>query len=220
MTIGDSSMRSYWPAIILSVLGHIALIGFIFWGSPADSPKKQVKTPSYVKATLIELAPKVKAKPIVQPKKLSATTKKKDEQRKKALKKKKQQKIAVQKEQKKLAEQKRKSQLAKRKAEKAKEKAKKDQERREAEKRKQEKIKQREQKAESERQALIRALAEERARLNAQQQAAEDAKVVQSYTALIAQRVEKNWRKNVPIRVFEQQFRVLSFSFSPEDLRQ
>ena len=274
-SVGEK-MRSYGPAIILSVLGHAALISFILWGLPKEAPKKQVKTPSYVKATLVELKPKVKPKPVSPPKKVVKPPKKKDDQRKKALDKKKQQRIAEQKKQKKLAEQKRKNQLAKKKAEddkKKREAQKKKEEKRQEEKRKQEEL-ERQQQAELERQTLVKALAEERARLDVQKQAAEDAEIVQSYVALIAQRVEQNWSrppsarngmevvlriqlvptgqvinvdvvsgsgdsafdrsaeravkkaerfpelKDIPIRVFEQQFRVLNFSFSPEDLRQ
>ncbi|ODS22589.1 protein TolA [Candidatus Endobugula sertula] len=269
-------MRSYWRAIILSITGHTLLIALAIWGWEASTKKPSVTQPHYIQATLIELKPKEKTTttPKTQSKpKPKPTPKKKNKPKpklqdnlseKKQLEKKKQQQ-KKRAEQQRKQEQQRKNQLAKKKVEEKKKQA-------EALKYQQELEKKRQ--TELEQQALMQALAEEKARLDAEKQAAEDDALVQSYIALMADRVEQNWSrppsarngmevllriqlvptgqvirvdviqgsgdsafdrsairavkradrfpelKDVPARIFEQQFRTLTFSFSPEDLRQ
>ena len=273
-------MRSYWPAIIVSFIGHGVLVFLAVWGWEATYKKTEVKKPSYIKASLVELKPKVKPKTEVKnipaPKPKPKPKPKKDDSKKRDLEKKKQQQLAEKK--RREAEQKRKNQLAKKKAEEArklkekKERERKERERRAAEEKRREQAQK--QQEELERQALAKALAAEKAQLEAERQAAEDAATVESYSALIADKVERNWSRPpsarngmqvtlrihlvptgqvvgvsvlkssgdsifddkavravkkaerfpelqaLPSRIFEQQFRVFKFEFSPEDLRQ
>ena len=260
-------MNSYWPAILLSALGHAVLVFFVIWGWQGSAQPPSIKKPAYVKATLVEMEPKAPKK--VVPKSTSPSKplpKKADDRKAKAEEKKKRDERKKQ-----QAEQERKNQLAKKRAE-----EKKRLEELAREKKAQEQAREDERKRQQqlEQEALAQSIAKEQARLEAEQQATEDQAVVQSYIALIAQQVEQNWSRppsarngmqvvlriqlvptgqiigvdvvdssgdsafdrsavravkkterfpelrNVSIRIFEQQFRVLNFIFEPKDLRQ
>lgn len=194
-------MRSYAPAIIVSFIGHALLITLVVWGWEfSDHKTTEVKKPSYIKASLVELKPKVKPKAETKkkpaPKPKPKPKPKKDDSKKRAEEKKKQQQLAEKK--RREAEQQRKNQLAKKKAEeKRKEQERKEKERKAAEEKR--RLEQQQQ-AELERQALAKALAAEQAQLEAEKQAAEDAATVQSYLALIADKVERSWSRPASAR--------------------
>jgi len=185
-------MASYLPGIIVSVLAHALLVVLVTWGWSASQPVA-VKTPSYVKATLVELDAKQRPKRVVKPPVVKPKVPKVDEAKKKR-----EQKVA----EKKRQEQKRaKEKAAKAKALKqkqAKERAKKQREEQQRKAKQQEK--QRREQAlkkqrEQEQQAVTDALAKEQAALDAEQQALDDEQASQSYNALIAARIEQNWSR-------------------------
>lgn len=180
------SSSSYFFPVTLSVGIHAAVLVFMAWGWTPSAEKKQVATPRYIPAELIQLkatAPKVAPPPKKKQKVDNAADRKKQEQQKKrqqeikrkaadaaALKQKKQQ----QEKDKAKAE---KERLAKQTAEKERL-AKQEQERQ----RQEEDQKKREQ-------AFSDQLEEERALMQAQ----ENAVTAQSYSALIHDRVRQNW---------------------------
>lgn len=175
-------MRSYWPAVIISMMGHGLLVWFVVWGWSASADKVEVVPPTYIKATLVELEQKQKPKKISPPKKKNNTKKQQLEKKKQQQKKKQAEKKRLQ------QEQERKNQLAKKLAKAEAEKKKKTLEAQ----RKQELIKE----LEAERQQeLQQAIAEEKLRLEAEQQAAENATLAQSYNHIINQRVSDNWSR-------------------------
>lgn len=204
-------MTSYRLPIVLSVLGHIALVVLVVWGWSASAEKRVIKQPTYIKATLLQV--EQKAKPVEQkkqPPKPDEAIKKQQEAaaKKRREQEQKKQREAKRLEQKKAAEKKaaqekaRKNQLAKkREAErkkkeaerKQKEKAEQEKKRKEDEARRQAAL---EKEIEQERQReLQKRIEAEKARLAAEQQAANDAELVASYTSIINERVSANWSR-------------------------
>jgi len=173
-------MRSYFPAIILSLLLHAGLILLVVWGWQFTDEKPVIKPPNYIKAALVELKAKTNKQPKKDPVQKQVAEKKNDQIKQQQEKQKREAKEKA----KKRAQELKKNQLAKQKSEKEKaEKAKKEKQRHEREKQK---------KAEAlKKQALANELAKEKERL----QAEEDTVAAQSYSALIAARVERNWRR-------------------------
>jgi colicin import membrane protein len=186
-------MRSYWPAIAASLLGHGVLIGFVLWGWNATAVTPEVKKPAYIKATLVQLEEKAKPKKVTpQPKPPKKKDDKKALEKKKLQEKKRKEKKLAEKKarEKKQAEEKRKNQLAKKKAE---EKAAEEKRQKEQEKQRKEDL---QKELERERQQeLERTIAAEKARQAAEQQAAEDAIVAQSYNHIIDKKVSDNWSR-------------------------
>jgi colicin import membrane protein len=268
------------------MIGHGVLVWLVVLGWSAATEKKIITKPSYIKATLVAFEQKAKpvVKDVIKPKPNEALKKKREAAAKQQrLQKEKEKKAAKRKaEQKKAAEAKvRKNQLVKKREE---EKKKKDAERKkleQAEKDKQNEEEEALRKAalqkdiEQERQReLERSIANEKALVRAEEQAANDAELVASYTSIIDDKVSANWSrpssarngmsalvriqlvptgkvinvsvvkssgdsafdrsaeqavhktdsfpelKDMPIRVFEQNFRVFTLYFEPEDLRQ
>ncbi len=186
-------MRSYWPAIIVSLMGHSVLVWLVVWGWQASSKPALVKPPAYVKATLVSLEQKAKPKPI--PKKQPAPPKVNNEKKRLEEKKKQEQKkLAEQKKrqqaQAKKAAQERKNQLAKKQAE---EKKKAEEKRKQQEQERLAKLEQEEKDRRKE--ELARELAAEQTRLREEQQAAADADLIQSYNSIINDRVSQNWSR-------------------------
>jgi len=209
-------MKSYIPAIVISVLLHGVVIALVFIGWQASPPKK-VEQPAFIKATLVDLktegkkaAPKSKAKPKPVPKKVNLEKKRKEAAKKKAAEKKRKQALAKKKaaqkakekaKQEKLKQQKLKQQklakekaLAKKRAQEAKEQAQKEKQRL------QEKAKAEQQQLEKQR--LQENLQRERARLDAERKAElaavqleADKKASQSYISVIQRRINDSWSR-------------------------
>ncbi|MFT5116919.1 MAG: colicin import membrane protein [Kiritimatiellia bacterium] len=181
-------MRSLWPAIFISMIGHGVLVWLVVWGWSAATPRENIKQPSYIKATLVQLEEKAKptVKPTLKPVVKDNTAKQqaaKQQQRAK--------KLAAQKRAKQQkAEKQRKNQLAKKKAE---------AENKQAElQKKQERQRKVDllQELEKERQQeLQQTIALENARIRADQQAAENATIAQSYSSVIDEKVSDNWSR-------------------------
>ncbi|MCV6615378.1 MAG: cell envelope integrity protein TolA, partial [Cellvibrionaceae bacterium] len=259
--------------ILVSVTLHALLVAAVFWGwQSAEPPKRQV-SPKYVQAKLVQLKPKSQKKPAAKPKpKIIDLTKKKREQQRKKAEQEKKRKLAKQKAErdKKAREKKAREKKAKEKA--AREKAAKEKAARE----KAAKEKAAKQKAARERELQRQLDAEmeaERKAMELQQQAEEDEQYSQSYSAIIAQKVENYWSrpgsarkgmqcvlrislvptgrvvnvtvvkssgnaafdrsaenavrraeefpelKQLPLAVFERNFRQFTLTFNPKDLR-
>lgn len=186
-------MRSYWPAIVVSVIGHCLLIGFVLWGWGATESKIEAKKPNYIKATLVQLEEKATPKIVKpQPKPPAKNNdKKKDAEKKRQEQNLKAKELAEKKRlKKKQAEAKLKNQIAKKKAEEkaAAEKLKKEQE----EKQKEKLLKELELERQQE---LERTIAAENAKLAADKQAAEDDIIAQSYNQIIDEKVSANWSR-------------------------
>ena len=60
-------MRSYWSATIVSILAHAALIIVVAWGWQFSSKPVEIKTPAYIKASLVELKAKAPRKEAPKP---------------------------------------------------------------------------------------------------------------------------------------------------------
>ena len=182
-------MRSYWPAIVVSVVGHCLLIGFVIWGWSATEVKAEAKKPNYIKATLIQLEEKATPKKVKkQPKPPEKNnTKQKELEKKQQEKKLKAKKLAEKKRlKKKQDEVKRKNQIAKKKAE----------EKAAADKLQKEQKNKLLKELELERQQeLERTIAAEKAKLAADKQAADDGIVAQSYNHIIDEKVSENWSR-------------------------
>jgi colicin import membrane protein len=268
------------------MIGHGVLVWLVVLGWSATTEKKIITKPSYIKATLVAFEQKAKpvVKDVIKPKPDEALKKKREAAAKKQrLQKEKEKKAAKRKaEQKKAAEANlRKNQLAKKREE---EKKKKDTERKKLEKAEKDKQNEEEEalrKAalqkdiEQERQReLEKSITAEKARLKADEQAAADAELAESYHSVIHDKVSANWSRppsarngmsallriqlvptgevisvdvidgsgdaafdrsaslavnkaenfpelqNLPIHVFEKNFRMFNLLFKPQDLRQ
>lgn len=185
-------MKSYWPAILVSLMGHGLLVWLAVWGWSSASPKPEIKKPSYVKATLVQLEEKAKPKPKpIKPKPPSTPKPKQDNAKK-------QKELAKKQREKKLAEQKRLKKVeAERKKQRAQKKAK---EKAAADKKKKAQEKQRKEdllaELEKERQQeLVNSIEAEKVRIKAEQQAAKDDVLAQSYNHIIDARVSENWSR-------------------------
>ena len=180
-------MTSYWPGVLLSVMVHLLLVALLSW-SWLSSSTPEINKPRYIKATLIELEAKTPVKPKVDPAKVAA-----EEMRRRQLEKEKQaQKQKEKKEQEKTkAREKRirEQQAEARKANIAREKAL-------QERRKRERLEQQKQlELAQQQQAVADELAREQQRLALEEQAQTDRSISQSYSALIASRIEQNWSR-------------------------
>jgi colicin import membrane protein len=173
------------------MIGHALVVWLVVWGWSAASPKLEAKKPSYVKATLIQLEEKAKPKP--KPVKTITPAKqkpKKDDAKKRALAKKKQQEKKLAEQKRKKIEAERKNQLAKKKAA---EKAAAEKKQKEQElQRKADLLKALEQERQQE---LQQSIDQEKARVKAEQAAAEDTVLAQSYNHIINARVTENWSR-------------------------
>jgi len=198
-------IRTYLPAIMISILLHALVITLVFKGWGAHEPSKVIERPAFIKATLIDLktqgeksAPKSTAKPKAVPKKVNLEKKREEAAKKKAAENRRKQQIAKKKANAKAKKnQLNKQKLAKEKAlaaKKAKAQAQKDKQRiQEQAKATREAL---------EKQRLQESLERERARLEAEQQAElaavqleEDNIAALSYADAIRQRVEANWSR-------------------------
>lgn len=204
-------MKSYIPAIVISVLLHGVVIALVFIGWQASPPKK-VEQPAFIKATLVKVktegkkaAPKSKAKPKPVPKKVNLEKKRKEAAKKKAAEKKRKQALAKKKaaqkakekaKQEKLKQQKlaKEKALAKKRAQEAKEQAQKERQRL------QEQAKAEQQQLEKQR--LQENLQRERARLDAEREAElaavqleADKEASQSYISVIQRRINDSWSR-------------------------
>jgi colicin import membrane protein len=183
-------MASYFPATIISLIIHGAIIFIIFAGINLFPEKELPKPPNYIKATLVDIKPQGKEgapKEKPKPKKIDLTKKKLEQERLQ-----KEAEALKIKKQKAEAEAKRKKELALKK------------------KKEEEKKKQREElkkQAEKERKKLEKQqfeenLAKERERIEAEQKAEalalqteNDKQLSQSYSMMIQQRIEQSWSR-------------------------
>lgn len=183
-------MNSYILPVFVSIALHAIIVLVVTYGWEASSQKPTVKMPRYVEAKLVQLKAKTPDKKPPKPK-----TRKVD------LTKKRQQQAALERKRRLEAEKKRKLALKKRKEKEKREKEareKKEKEKREREKKEQARLaeleKQRQleqQEQERRQQAIEQELAEEESLLLEEQYAM----TAQSYTALIAARIEQNWSR-------------------------
>lgn len=181
-----SFLEKYVAPAFLSILLHGALLGFLLVGlSPAPVPK-QVKTPNFVQAQLVQLEDQSKTpKPADKPKVVDLTQQRKEQERLAQQKRQQEQKRRQEQAQKQKAEAERKKKAQEEAARKAKAEAER-KAKAEAEQKQREQLrKQREQ------QAFETALAQEQARLDEQSYAV----TAQSYMSAIAQRVIQNWSR-------------------------
>ncbi len=186
-------MKSYGLGIIVSLLSHTVLVILVVWGWQAATPQKQIETPQHVKAVFIELEQKAKPSPDVN-KKRQNEIKKKEQQRRLAEKKKReQQEKAKQLALKKAKEEKARKEkaLQEQREKERKEELRKQQERQEELRKELEKEQQQQQRQKE----LEQAIAAEKARKAAEQQASEDERVVSSYISIIRDRVSANWSR-------------------------
>ena len=178
-------MITYWPAIILSLSLHFALIALVLLGWQQKPNEELIKPPAYIKATLIDLEVQSKqsAKKVqAAPKKIESDNNRKQQESLNKL----------------AREQTRKKQLALEKAAKQK----KLKEQRLAEQKKTQLQRQK-----LERQLFEENLLKEKERLEAEEQAEslarqiEDDKLLsQSYSMLIQQRIQQNWSRPLSAR--------------------
>lgn len=175
----------------LSLLLHGALLGFLFFGFAPAPTQREIKMPNFVQAKLVKLEDQSKSqKPAEQPKVVDLTQKQKEQERLAQQKRQQELKRKEAEAQKKKAEAERKQKEQQKKVqEEAARKAKAEAERKakaEAEQKQQEQLrKQREQ------QAFEAALAQEQAQLQEESYAV----TAQSYMSVIAQRVIENWSR-------------------------
>lgn len=158
-------MISYWPGVLFSAVVHLLLVATLAWNWQSV-PTPEIRTPRHVKATLVKLDLKTAVKPDVKPN-IDKTDS--AEQRR--------QRAAVEKKRRQLERQK--TELKKKKREK------KEQAQRE----------QREQQLAQRQQVITNELAREKERLLFEEQARTDSVTSQSYSALIAARIEQNWSR-------------------------
>ena len=164
-------LTDYWPGILFSAVVHLALVALLLlnWSS---APTPQVNTPRHIQATLVQLDAKTVAKPKDTP-----TV----DQQKAAL--------AEQRKQQAAAEKQRRQREIERER-KAREKRVKEQQAREKKAQLE-----REQALQQQQQAIANELALEKERLLLEEQAQIDEATTQSYSALIAARIEQNWSR-------------------------
>lgn len=191
-------MRSLWPAIFISMIGHGVLVWLVVWGWSAATPRENIKKPNYIKATLVQL--EEKAKPTVKTRPKPKVTN--NAAKRQALKlKNKREKLAAQKQAKQQkAEKQRKNQLAKKQAEAEKKRTElkqKERQQKEELQRKADLLKELEQERQQE---LEQTIALENARIKAEQQAAEHALIAQSYNSIINEKVSDNWSRPASAR--------------------
>ena len=180
-------MSAYWPGLLLSIAFHSLLIALLYRNWPL-SPAPEIKTPRYIKATLVEL----EEKSAITPKVDSA-----EQHNRQAAAEKERQRLERKKEveREKKAQQQR-IQEEKAKAEKAKqEKAKEEKAKAARERARQEQLEQQKQQQLAQQQAVADELAREQERLSMEEQAQTDIAISQSYSALIASRIEQNWSR-------------------------
>lgn len=173
------SSSGYTLPAIISVGLHLVLFVFVFWGWQASSTEKRTTTPRYIEAKIVQLeatAPKA-APPKPEPKKVDVAARREEAERQRR------------EEARRRDEQRRNQQAEKER----KEKERKEQERlaQEAAERQREAEEQRQAEQRRMQEALAEELEAERSRLQAQ----ENASVAQSYTALISDRIERNWSR-------------------------
>jgi colicin import membrane protein len=165
------------------MIGHGVLVWLVVWGWSAATPRENFKKPSYIKATLVQL--EEKAMPARKPAVNDNAAKRQTLKQQRA------KKLAAQKRAKqKKAEKQRKNQLAKKKAETEEKQA--ELQKKEADQRKADLLKELEEERQQEFQQTI---ALENERIKAEQQAAENATVAQSYNSIISDKVSDNWSR-------------------------
>ena len=169
-------MSAYWPGLLLSIVVHSLLVALLArnW---SFSPTPEIKTPRYLKATLVEL----EAKSVITPTVDSA------EQRNKQ--------AAIEKERRQLE---RKEELEREK--KAQQQKIREKEKKAKERARQEQLKRQKQQQLARQQAIADELAREQERLSMEEQARTDRSISQSYSALIAARIEQNWSRPLSAR--------------------
>ena len=169
-------MSAYWPGLLLSIVVHSLLVALLArnW---SFSPTPEIKTPRYLKATLVEL----EAKSVITPTVDSA------EQRNKQ--------AAIEKERRQLERKEEVEREKKAQQQKIREKEKKAKERA-----RQEQLKRQKQQQLARQQAIADELAREQERLSMEEQARTDRSISQSYSALIAARIEQNWSRPLSAR--------------------
>ena len=166
-------ISSYWPGVLFSTVAHLLLVTVLSW-SWQSSSIPEVRTPRYIKATLVELESKAAIEPSDRDKVNLA------EQRR--------QQAAAEKERRRQLEREKKARTKSKQEKKAK--AKQAQIAREQARREQ----QRQQQL-AQQQAVVDDLAREKERLIVEEQARTDEAISQSYSALIAARIEQNWSR-------------------------
>ena len=169
-------MSTYWPGLLLSIVVHSLLVALLArnW---SFSPTPEIKAPRYLKATLVEL----EAKSVITPTVDSA------EQRNKQ--------AAIEKERRQLE---RKEELEREK--KAQQQKIREKEKKAKERARQEQLKRQKQQQLARQQAIADELAREQERLSMEEQARTDRSISQSYSALIAARIEQNWSRPLSAR--------------------
>lgn len=188
----------YAVPVAISVAMHSVLVVLVVWGWQTTPAPKQKIMPRYVEATLVTIKPQA-AEPAAaapKPKVVDVAARQQEQQRQKAEAEQKKRLATEQAERerlRKLAEEKKKKEqeLADKKKKEQAEAERKKREQAEAEKKRleQERLKQEQQLRQEA--AFSEALAEEAAMLNAQQSEV----TAQSYVALMAQRIERNWSR-------------------------
>lgn len=171
---------SYTIPAIVSVSLHLALFALVLWGWEASSSERRIKVPRYIEAKIVQMeaaAPKA-APPKPEPKKIDVAARREE------------------------AERQRREEQARRQAEQLKkeqaEKARKEKERKEKERKAREEAERKRQQEEqrlAEQRRMQEAIEEELAAEQSRLQAQENASVAQSYTALISDRIERNWSR-------------------------
>jgi colicin import membrane protein len=179
---------SYTLPAIASVSLHLVLFVLVFWGWQASSTEKQTIKPRYIEAKIVQIeaaAPKA-APPKPEPRKIDVAARREEAERQRR-----------EAEARRVAEQRRQQQAEARREER-KELQRKEQERKEQERLAQEAA-ERQRRAEEQKQAeqqrMQQVLAEELEAERSRLQAQENATVAQSYTALISDRIERNWSR-------------------------
>ena len=174
------SFLSYSVAVLVSLVLHLGLLAVLFVGWEPETTRIMVQ-PQYIKATLVELAPKKTVQPKAKPKKPKVDIAKQKREAKRLKDKQRKAKLAVQK---KAQDKKREQELNKALSEKK---------RLEALRLAEEQRLRDQQEAERIRieTAFAEAVAAEQAEINAQ----EDERVANSYRQLIQQRLSENWSR-------------------------
>ncbi|MGQ9427279.1 cell envelope integrity protein TolA [Gilvimarinus sp. F26214L] len=178
MRVSRTSSTSYAVPAVISVALHGVLLAFVIWGWEASSDEKRTTVPRYIEAKIVQMeaaAPKA-APPKPEPKTIDVAARREEAERQRR-----------EEEARRRAEQQRRQ-----KAEEAR-KAKEREERLAREKAERERQAEEQRQAERQRmqEALENELEEERSLLQAQENAA----IAQSYSALINDRVERNWSR-------------------------
>lgn len=213
-----SDKQITWIAILVSVLLHLALAGFLLFGPSMESDTKPVK-PVAIKAKVIDLKPQAPPKkttkaPVKKPVDTKAIELQKQREKQKKIEEQKQRlkQLEEKRKQKKLAEQKAAQEKAKKEKERQ-EKLRKEKQRLEKEKKEKERLeKERQEKALKEKQrkeqerkaaeakrkaeqarrdALAQAMAEEEAEF----QAEENASLAAEYSSIIRKKISRNWNR-------------------------